>query len=94
MKGEKGNICSMPEVVRLEIHRSKDTGKLYGNFIAHDKDLFPYCHRWDNTYELTAEEVKTIADIIVSKAVSTKLNLTTRSYKPREAHRSVLSKDK
>ena len=35
-KGEKGNICGMPEIANIELHKSKETGKYYIRYICHN----------------------------------------------------------
>jgi len=32
---ESDNVCNMPELLMVEVHKSKDTGKYYVNFIDH-----------------------------------------------------------
>lgn len=33
MKGESENVCNMPTICRIEIHKSEETGKYYSEFI-------------------------------------------------------------
>jgi hypothetical protein len=35
-EGEKDNICNMPEIATIEIHKSKETGRYYIHYICHN----------------------------------------------------------
>ena len=35
MNGEKDNVCNMPQLLNITVHRSAETGKYYLEFIDH-----------------------------------------------------------
>lgn len=60
---ETDNVCNMPQIVYIGIHKSKKTGAYYLNVINYDDRIETEYGLWTDV-EITEKEVKEIADII------------------------------
>lgn len=60
---ETDNVCNMPQLVTVNIHRSKKTGAYYLHVINYDGRIKTEHGLWTDV-EITEKEVEEIADII------------------------------
>lgn len=60
---EVDNVCNMPQLVTVNVHRSKKTGAYYLNVINYDDRIETEYGLWTDV-EITEKEVEEIADII------------------------------
>ena len=60
---ETCNVCGMPKLTDIEIHKSKDTGKLYINFITWDDKVKATRGLW-RSEEITEEDLKEIYRVL------------------------------
>lgn len=63
MTEEYKNICNMPDVLDLEIHRSADTGKYYATFIGYHEKMRQ--GHWFDTIELKKSWVDELVDFLM-----------------------------
>lgn len=63
---ETENICNMPEVLTLEIHKSEDTGKYYATFIGYSEKMeWKQQGKWLDTRELKESFVEEIVSSLM-----------------------------
>lgn len=58
MLKETNNVCNMPTVMDLRLHKSEDTGRYYINFLQYDREPEG---RWLDKH-ITEEEAKRLID--------------------------------